>query len=918
MGKVIRKKINGMRLWAKAGLVVSITLLLSVFMYHGLHKPLQSQAASTDMLHNSTTTGKNPWVNNATGWGVAGGKYGAFTCATCHSNSTVDTGTNIKRIRASVSPPLGNWSTNSASVASKVISFRNVTSMGREDSGHTDSTRVCQACHIRTNKHNQTQARSTGSTTHNNGVDCTNCHSHNSGFKGAGECLTCHDKVTGTAPDQRAAIVLQFNNGATTGNSHHIQGVTLTNAHCYQCHMEADAAGNQTSYHKGSPGGAVNLVVYGANGVRGTNFISYTASILRTGTPAQKRASVSKLNNHCLSCHNISNKTFTAGTLNVTARNYFNDGKSPAQYAWDNLSSSIDQRYSNANTVNWSQLAGIASTGTTQTVTNQSIVNIYGGNKKNSIVKALSAHGRADLNQRGFNTYSSTGTGGKANTGGRGDEPWANTSGAVQVACYDCHNSHGSFVEGGAGVTSYTSATTTGGILKDVTAGQGGYSVSYRPYSGGSAAAPNKNKHLASAGLCFDCHNTMSEATVSKVVGGTTYSTPWGYYDTFNSTQRIHGYIDTPDFGNYSTGSTTVREWNGAQKRYPVKQLGSGSLNQGGHFGASVTMTAGTTSGTIGGICTKCHDPHGVTSDTTKVSATMYGVPLLKGNWMTSPYREDAPPAATTHTRGGGDGAGVIATASIPRYRIDQNTFGATSTMFSGGGSLSAPTGVGAGGNGIYWNFTMPTGNVTQTAAQFGGLCLSSASGGTGCHVEASIKQAQTAAATSTTWRTMTRVHNTVKGWASTVAGGGNANNAVHAFTCSKCHAPHNSNLPRLLVTNCLDWKHRAHTATGGSISSTTGSAATANQNRGASGSGMGAGRFPGGGARYYAGATGNTRNSNSGTWFFGTKRTAVGGTATSGYTFAERPCHESATAGGAYPSATFPTAQLWNTKSTW
>ncbi|RME22924.1 MAG: hypothetical protein D6800_10505, partial [Candidatus Zixiibacteriota bacterium] len=30
----------------------------------------------------------------------------------------------------------------------------------------------------------------------------------------------------------------------------------------------------------------------------------------------------------------------------------------------------------------------------------------------------------------------------------------------------------------------------------------------------------------------------------------------------------------------------------------------------------------------------------------------------------------------------------------------------------------------------------------------------------------------------------------------------------VHQFTCSKCHNPHASRLPRLMITNCLDTKH--------------------------------------------------------------------------------------------------------------
>ena len=29
-----------------------------------------------------------------------------------------------------------------------------------------------------------------------------------------------------------------------------------------------------------------------------------------------------------------------------------------------------------------------------------------------------------------------------------------------------------------------------------------------------------------------------------------------------------------------------------------------------------------------------------------------------------------------------------------------------------------------------------------------------------------------------------------------------------HTFTCSKCHNPHASRLPKLMITNCLDIRH--------------------------------------------------------------------------------------------------------------
>jgi hypothetical protein len=53
----------------------------------------------------------------------------------------------------------------------------------------------------------------------------------------------------------------------------------------------------------------------------------------------------------------------------------------------------------------------------------------------------------------------------------------------------------------------------------------------------------------------------------------------------------------------------------------------------------------------------------------------------------------------------------------------------------------------------------------------------------------------------------MERIHGAVKGW---------GNNSEHANPCSKCHQPHNSALPRLMQTNCLDYQHRGNRLSGG------------------------------------------------------------------------------------------------------
>jgi hypothetical protein len=420
------------------------------------------------------------------------------------------------------------------------------------------------------------------------------------------------------------------------------------------------------------------------------------------------RTELLKINQHCLSCHSTQNNSAQP----------FGDGKTPKQYSWDGTS--VSDRYSQTGTTTWGKYSGTNIT------------------PKNTQTKAFSAHGNASANQRGWNT----------------SETWPNTSGTIQVLCFDCHNSHGSTVAGTT--TSYTSAATNGGLLKDTAANMGGYTMTYKPAAGGSTT--DRNAYNAGAGLCFDCHLTAN--------GGT--AKPWGYQATFGASQAVMGYMDTQYFG---TGTF------GRQTRYSYKS----TPNMGGHFGASSAMSANA-SKVIGGLCTPCHDPHGVS--TTLSTDQKYGVPLLKGTWLTSHYMEDVATAdnqnytvigaigytgeyeGPTRSQAKADAQA----AAMKSYRIDQNTFG------PGGNSVMNST--------LY--------SITETDTQFAGLCLS-------CHQKQNLTNG-----TTHTWKSKDRVHESVKGWKT-------ANTTKqHFYACSKCHAPHNASLPRLMVSNCLDYKHRS------------------------------------------------------------------------------------------------------------
>jgi len=364
------------------------------------------------------------------------------------------------------------------------------------------------------------------------------------------------------------------------GNSHHIQGVETSDRHCYACHWEATEDGNVNSSYHGK-NGAVDLVVW-INGTRPVDFLTGKTAVSFTPTAIggkNERTMVAGITVHCLSCHNDD-------ALKSTP--FAGDPNSPGKYAWDR--ESIASRYSSKKTTSW----GKYSTATS--------------NRKKQITKAFSAHGNTAMNEGGWREM----------TGYDGNMPLTRGgNSAKNVECFDCHNSHGS---NAAGVTaSYPSfdKSSNGGILKQTLAGQSGYKSDYQPAI--NSYNKSKNPFNSGAGLCFDCHETASAGI-----------TPWGYSSTFGAAKPIMGYKDSPGFGDGLKGSSA---------RYGNRQ-GRGEISS-SHLKAGTPLHYNA-SEQINGLCTPCHDPHGISRTLGKDMD--YAIPLLKGSWLTSPYKEDGPP----------------------------------------------------------------------------------------------------------------------------------------------------------------------------------------------------------------------------------------------------------------------------------
>ncbi len=680
---------------------------------------------------------------------------------------------------------------------------------------------ICNVCHSSDSKHytrnsgdghNYTRACTTChehrfADSHANRQTCNSCHTSSkpipkhTAFGLPRDCTKCHAGTIGKRMDVM---------GQMKANSHHVQGVEVTNRHCYACHWEATEEGlidigHHTGYdykrYTSVKNDYVDLVVW-APGKRPAAYREYstqdgraTAVRFRAGSigTASERSEVGKISNHCLSCHSDQNNDTES----------FADFRTPRQYAWDYQS--VGSRYS--------QPGGTTAWGKYNSATYPN------ANRKDTLTKAFSAHGNAPANQGGWS----------AATGYDGTIPLTR-EGTSGVQCFDCHNSHGSKVVGVT--TSYVTfnGTNNGGNLKETKQNIGGYSYDYKA----SANTTGINPYGAGAGQCFDCHNSASAGTVTA-----NGRTPWGYGSTFGATAPVMGYKDTERFGQGTKGSTArysernamativgghlkasqpsgslphlAKESGTADGGSPVT-LTDGTKNWttnqwenlylqitgGTNTGQLRRITANTTAGitveapftyavasgdtyqivpytaTVNTLCTPCHDPHGISR--TLGANQPYAIPLLKGTWLTSPYKEDQPPVDPSGTSvvNGPDGKprswGKYYNPPNPtqpsaRYNLDKTTFG--------------------------------TSRISEQDDRFAGLC-------TNCHRKEALTDGTDK---NRNWKTVDRIHESVKGWGA---------NTEHSYSCSKCHQPHNSGLPRLMQTNCLDAKHRGNRVSGG------------------------------------------------------------------------------------------------------
>ncbi len=333
------------------------------------------------------------------------------------------------------------------------------------------------------------------------------------------------------------------------------------------------------------------------------------------------------------------------------------------------------------------------------------------------------------------------------------------------------------------------------------------------------------------AELCWQCHdaNGISE---------------WGADTGSNNTGTV-----PPNASNYNYGTVTSSNWTTASWSSPVADFSyktgaiqsTHSTSETGTSAVSGSMEAySETKDTVDKIrCSNCHDVHNLN----KAPNDSYtGQPYLRGTWIRNPYPEDGAPWGKTYA------AAVAIYGAVPRaggneqggFQIDQNnnypTAGMSLATSAGLCTLCHGTNVDTmdkrtgenlwiGSNG-HSNATLggtasaaanifghgiggrpaPSGNWADTAGAVSDvpdMGLQAAVVGNNRGYSYRNAQSYNSPRTPVIGAAQPYAYRSF-GWGVTVDAG-TTDIGYHAFTCSKCHNPHASRLPKLMITNCLD-----------------------------------------------------------------------------------------------------------------
>jgi predicted CxxxxCH...CXXCH cytochrome family protein len=384
-----------------------------------------------------------------------------------------------------------------------------------------------------------------------------------------------------------------------------------------------------------------------------------------------------------------------------------------------------------------------------------------------------------------------------------------NTVGGPALECTSCHGA--SNPSAGVGTNSPHSTVSTlitcegchtghtGGTITITNNSDVGISYGTGGISLGGPSAPGATEQE----ICNGCHGASRQ--------------PW------NVTQ---GGYTTGTLSNYSNWDTAT--WLSANfSSYKPTTI------QSNHYDQAAGMK-----------CSYCHDVHDTYGPNTGV-----GGPYLRGNWISNPFPEDGAPNVEDGLVGGAlftedspdgvpRGLGGSSTGSsnaLGGWQIEQNNPGAYTrtnsyTTHSGlcelchpgdtsstgilraasfSGHAAAVDGLQSGGGNDIFNDTIRGGTSSYARAYMQHNNVT-----TYFYTAKKYIYGLRQGRTTTDLGVYPQVNdptydNVLTSWGITIGPSStNVDPDFHEFPCSKCHSPHMSALPRLMITNCLDVKH--------------------------------------------------------------------------------------------------------------
>ncbi|MCM0080611.1 hypothetical protein L4X63_03305 [Geomonas sp. Red32] len=423
------------------------------------------------LIHNSQNTYSTKW---AQGWGIEGGKYGAFTCVTCHNKNTG----NIKMVAETITTPsLENWSSSGSNAL--VVNYLNPSTDLGNDSAHAVSTNVCEACHSRTGHHRYNNP----SASHNGTTDCTVCHSHDEGF--IPSCKTCHSTPQGAGGYRRQVV----GNGGDffTNMSGHGNLADLSSKTCTACH-------DATRHQDFSDGVSVAL----KNADTG-------ASVVYDGTSATAAATAGA----CLSCHDADGAT-GMGVLALAPFTASGDYKAPTN---------INQYWPASNGAHATKMQCFNCHGNSKGIDGSTTNPRYNGHAsgQNHVLQDK-AFDVTNPNNYCFTCHKSTST--------DPNKSFKNISGEFRLAykhvtprCFDCHGDESNATDSLHSLRAGSHIAGSPAVANNISNATG-IDMSWSITSWGGASASTSlasNQVTAEYQVCFKCHGATGTGTSPAV-----------------------------------------------------------------------------------------------------------------------------------------------------------------------------------------------------------------------------------------------------------------------------------------------------------------------------------------------------------------------------------------------------------------